>query len=268
MRWAIGLAATSTLIQPAAAQNIPTAPASVVTSNGGWEIEYDSWRCVLHRKLIANGAPARFEMILEPLEPTVWLHMTIAGGGGARNDGDAVMTIDGQRVPGTLHYNLKPDKNERRREYMLNLDRHKLSDVKRTMRFWTRRAGDFELQLGGFPAAWKRTQACLSDLYVKLGIDEAEVAKIATKPEGFLFDTVEYPGGEADFALLYWITAEGRVDKCEMLKQSGDPRVDKLCDKIIAKAKFKPARTSTGQPIRAPKFEHVRIRVTTVMTPG
>jgi TonB family protein len=107
----------------------------------------------------------------------------------------------------------------------------------------------------------------MTDLYADLGINEAELAQMATEPEGSIFSFADFAGRpNLDFAVLYWVTAEGRVDDCRLLQPSGVQRFDQtLCGDLKSKARFKPARNAAGQPIRVPRFENVSLRTSTII---
>src|SRR5436305_3903360 len=87
------------------AQTIPSAASTQAEPAGKWTIEYGDWQCVLHRDLSVAGQPAKLSLAMEPLTPTAWLRIGVNGGGGRRDGNDAVMFMDGQRLPGALHYN-------------------------------------------------------------------------------------------------------------------------------------------------------------------
>lgn len=196
------------------------------------------------------------------------MRIAVEEDGGRRDDGNAILMIDGQRIAGTLHYNIYPAASYRMREFMLNLDRHPLRDAKSSIRFWTRTHGDMEIRTRAFSPAWNALQECMTNLNVGLGIKPDDIARVATQPEGSIFDFVA-PSGAVDFAVLYWVTQTGTVEDCRLLKPSGNKTLDtSLCTNFQRKARFKPGLDSAGQPVRAPRFENVRIRVQTVVTTG
>src|SRR5690606_11540436 len=138
---------------PAAAQKLPETPAIRAVPAGKWSVDFDDRQCILKRSYTVNGKPALFTLNLEPVTHTAWLRLGIADKRDTRDDGDAVMTVDGAQLPGTLHYNIFSTDTHRVREYMLDLRRHEFGKVKQRIRFWTRRHGDVEIDASSFPAA-------------------------------------------------------------------------------------------------------------------
>lgn len=267
-RW-LALLALFVVATPAIPQKMPDVARTQVEPAGQWTVEYADWKCVLHRQFSSAGKRTLFSLSLEPLTSVGWTKIATEGAGGRRDDGDAVMFVDGQRRAGFLHYNIYDAGRYRMREYMLDLERHDLGGIEERVRFWTQEHGDIEVQVNGFPAAWKELGACMTDLYADLGISTSEVAQMVTEPKGDIFSFVDFPRGRSglDFVVLYWVTAEGRVDECRLLQPSGvEPLDNSLCSDLKRRARFKPARTASGEAIRAPRFENVRIRTATVIT--
>jgi hypothetical protein len=260
--WSLAAASPAPQVPPAAAIQIEPA--------GPWSIDYGDFQCRLLREFQAGGRRTIVSLELEPVTATAWLKVAIQDKAVHRNDGKAVMLVDGEPVPGDLHYNIFAAKGFVMREFMLDLDRHRLGAIRSRLRLWTPGHGDIELRLGEFPAAWKALQACMADLNSELGIDTAQVAAMATAPQGSVFDFIDYSyRQESEFAFLYWVNAQGQVDDCRLLLPSGIPQLDKsLCANLKAKARFQPARNARGEPIRVPRFEHPHIRIETRRVSG
>lgn len=256
---------------PSAAQKLPETPTIRAVPAGKWSVNFDERQCILERPYTVDGKPALFALNLEPVTDTAWLRFGIAEKRDARDDGDAVMTVDGAQLPGTLHYNIFSTDTHRVREYMLDLRRHAFAKVKQRIRFWTRRHGDVEIDASSFPTAWTAMRKCMDDLHASFGIKPEELARIATPPEGSVFPHVDYPtdAGPSNFAFLYWVTAEGKVDDCKLLLPSGMAKFDAgLCPNLIAKGKFKPARNAEGEAVRAPVYLYARLRTAVVRSSG
>jgi hypothetical protein len=150
---------------------------------------------------------------------------------------------------------------------MLDLGKHPIGEARNSIRLWTRKHGDIAIPVEGFPAAWKAVNACMTDLYASFGIDEAQVKALAKEPQGEVtaFLPFSVGTGNMDFAFLYWINIEGRVDACRLVLPSGISEFDQtLCPFLQGKAKFNPARDAAGNAIRVPRFEHLRIRTQTM----
>jgi TonB family protein len=249
-------AAPSSAQQPSPAARTQAQPA------GKWSVEYADWQCILHREYAIEGKRANLSLGLEPLTKVAWMKLAVEGKIGRRDSGQAVMFADGERRPGTLHYDIFGADRFVMREFRLDLDRHRLGDIEGRIRFWTGEHGDFELQLGEFRPAWAALQKCMGELQAEIGIAPADIAQMATAPEGDIFSFVAYKFGvEGEIAILYWVEASGRVGDCRLLKPSGSAVLDKrLCPALKAQAHFKPARNAKGEPIRVRQFRHLRIR--------
>ena len=257
--------AVAGLVPAAAAPQISGSAATQMNPLGQWVVEHADWACVLNRDLSVPGSRRYFALSLEPLSSVAWLKIATDQGNVRSDSGDAVMFFDGERLPETLHYNIFKAGQYQIREYRLDPKRHDVALIKNGFRLWTKRHGDIEVRLTGLKAAWGAMRQCMSGLYKELGIDESEIARMAVKPEGRTLDSVNFkplrPGGSLEFVTLYWVTAEGRVDDCRLLKPSGQPAFDRsFCNQLKSKARFRPARDAAGQPIRMPRFENIQLR--------
>jgi len=252
-----------------AARPIPATAPIQATANGKWNVDYGDWNCVLRRDLISAGKPAAFSLTLEPLSSVAWMRIGLAGGGRRSDGDDAVMFIDGQRLPGTIHYNAFPSGQYRVREFMLNTKQQDLSAIHDRVRFWAGKDGDVEARLDNFQSAWTALNQCMADFNKDLGITPADVAQVAKPPEGDAFSFVEFPSDPdtLDMALFFWVSADGKIENCRLLKPSGiKPFDDSICKELEAKGRFKPAQNASGAPVRAPYFEHDVLRKETMTT--
>ncbi len=259
------------LALPSAAQKLPDTAAMHAVPTGKWTVNFDDRQCILERPYIVEGKPALFALNMEPVTHTAWLRLGVTDQRGVRYDGDAVMTVDGSRLPGTLHYNIFSTDTHRVREYMLDLRQHRFGEVKQRIRFWTLHNGNVDIDLGNFPTAWAAMRTCMDDLHASFGIKPDDLARVATPPEGSVIPFIDYPSrvGASNFAFLFWVDADGKVDDCKLLLPSGITKFDaELCTKLIAKGRFKPARDPAGKAIRAPRYEYARVRTAQVRTPG
>ena len=239
---------------------------------GPWNVESADWSCKLNRKFSGGGKSALFSLSLEPITSTSWFRFGVEAESDIRDDdNDAVLFIDGNRAEGEFHYNIFSTEEYRVREYMLDLNRHPLGDTKDLLRFSTSRHGDIELDDLDFQPAWRALRTCMDDLYGELDISSDQLAKMKTEPTGDVFKAMKIPRGfgSLDFALLYWISEDGRVDQCRLLLPSGNAKIDeKVCDNLKAGARFKPALDAEGEPIRVPQYKYLRLRTTAVATSG
>lgn len=86
--------------------------------------------------------------------------------------------------------------------------------------------------------------------------------RMATPPEGRIHDAFDWSGGAADFAFFYWVNDNGRIDECQLVMPSGREAFDSgLCNSLIERGRFEPARDEDGNPLRVARFENMRVRI-------
>lgn len=270
MRRLLPVLAAFLLSGPAIAQQVPAKAQSVAEPAGAWSVDYGDWQCTLKRQFLTDGQPTAMALTLEPLDKMAWLRFADHARITKFDSGEAVLFADGQRDKHPVHFNARPGKDARVREYWLDLDRDGVAGWKSNLRLWTRSQGDTELHLGNFAAAWAALGQCMTGLYADFGIDAAQVQQLAKRPEGNIFDAARLPelGAESmEFAALYWVDASGHVDDCRLLMPSRREKFDQsFCADLKAKGRFAPARDATGKAVRAPVFEHPVIRTVTTVS--
>lgn len=252
----------------ATAQSVPPTAAIQAEPADKWSIDYDDWQCLLHRDLNVGGKRGGYvSLSMEPLTPTGWLKIAVPGGGGRSSGDDAILFTDGQRVPGTIHYNAYRDGTNRVREFMIDFKQHSLSKLSDRVRVFSKSGGDVEARVTGFQSAWGALTKCMADFYAELGVNTADLSQIAKPAGGEALSFVDLPLGpneSMDFALFFWINAQGGVEKCQLLKPSGKKAFDSsVCSQLQAKARFRPATNAAGAAIRVPHFEHDRLATVT-----
>lgn len=251
----LGLALVSAAT--AAPQPIDLKPA------GPWKVEYGESACLLNRPYLANGKSYRLELTFEPIQTDVWLRIYDPEKSRSRDSGEAVVEVDGSQVSDKVHFNVIPSANGTKREFWLR-EFKKVQQMQNSLRLLPRRHGELRLATGDFPKAMHAIVGCVDDLHRSLGIDPAAVKAIAKQPEGnpslSQIDFPKTPSG-FDITLLFWITTEGRVEKCRVLKPSGLANFDKsVCSQLEKKARYKPARDAAGKAVPAPIYEAIRLR--------
>ena len=181
----------------------------------------------------------------------------------SRDDGDAVVEVDGVQVSDKVHFNVIPKSDGTTREFWLR-EFKKVQGMQGSLRLRTRRHSELKLATDDFPKAMRAVVGCVDDLHRSLGIDPAAVKVIATQPQGnSSMSQIDFPKTPSgfDISLLYWITTEGRVEKCRVLKPSGLAKFDKsVCHELERRALFKPARDAGGKAVPAPIYEDIRLR--------
>jgi len=258
----LGIVATS-----ATAAAIPPVAATEASAAGKWNVDYGEWECRLSRDLVSGGKPAALTLTVWPLTSVAWMKIGLTGRANESEGDNAVMFIDGQRLLGTIHYNEFPAGKYRVLEFKLDTKQQDLGALHDRMRFWAGRAGDVEVQLDDFPAAWAALNKCLTDFNADLGITPANLAQVATPPDGEALSFVDFPRDPdtLDLALFFWVTADGKIENCRLIKPSGFKDFDgSVCKELEAKGRFKPARNAAGTPIPAPHFEHDVLRKETM----
>ena len=253
--FALGLA----LASPA----IAAPPLIDLQPSGPWKVEYGESACLLNRPYSADGKAYRLELTFEPVQSDVWLRIYDPTRSRSRDDGEAVVEVDGTQVSDKVHFNVIPKGAGTTREFWLR-EFNKVQPMKSSLRLLPRRHSELRLTTTDFPKAMQAVASCVDDLHRSLGIDPAAIKAIVTQPEGdpslSQIDFPKTPSG-FDITLLYWITTDGRVQKCRVLKPSGLSNFDKsVCQQLEKKARFKPARDAGGKAVPAPIYEDIRLR--------
>ena len=244
---------------------VPTTPTTDLKAAGPWKVDYSEAACLLSRPFTApDGSAYQAEFTFEPLQVETWLRLRSSEKPPRRDDGKTTVEVDGNQIANDVHFNIfgSPGGAGTTREFWLR-DIRKLGSMKQSLRLATQKRGDFRLAADGFHAAARAIDTCMNDLHSSLGIDPAIIKTIAVPPEGSSFGFMDYPIGSSGFqmTLLYWITADGKVENCRILKPSGQAAFDKVaCARLEKKGHFTPAKDASGKPIRAPKYEDLNLR--------
>ena len=237
------------------------APVSLQAATG-WKVDYSSTSCILTRQFTGGGQSYDFELTLTPIEKRAWLRIGSAEKVGKFDEGDAVVEVDGVKLGEPTHFNMFGNtKGGATREFLFLQFRRDVAHANRSLRLRPARHGDLTLEMPDFPGAMRAMDSCMDDLHRSLGVDPAVLQTIATNPEGWAFQFVRSPDREFEMQLLYWVTAEGKVDDCRILKSSGIADFDqRFCEELKRNGRFKPAKSVAGAPVRAPVFEDLVIR--------
>ena len=227
-----------------------------------WKVDYSTSSCILTRQFAAGDQRFDFELTFTPIEKRAWLRIGSPEKPGPFDDGDAGVEVDGVKLAEPTHFNVFANaKGGTTREFLFLQFGRDVGHTDRSLRLSPARHGDFILDVPDFPGAMRAMGSCMDDLYHALGIDSAILQSIAVNPEGRSMQFVRSPDREFDMQLLYWVSADGKVDECKVLKPSGIDEFDqRFCEELKASGRFKPAKSTAGVPIRAPVFEDVRMR--------
>jgi len=230
-----------------------------------WKVDYSTSSCILTRQFAAGGQSYDFELTFTPIEKRAWLRIGSAEKPGRFDSGDAAVEVDGVKLAEPTHFNVFANaKGGTTREFLFLQFSRDVGRADRSLRLRPARHGDFTLRLPDFPGAMRAMGSCMDDLYHTLGIDPAVLQTVAVEPEGWAFQFVRSPEREYNMQLLYWVTADGKVDECKVLKPSGIDEFDqRFCVELQRNGRFKPAKSTAGAPMRAPVFEDLNIRIET-----
>lgn len=251
-------AATASLGTHALARTAPPQASIALTPAGKWEVEYDDWRCLLTRPMEANGRPGgRFWLERVPLTPTTWLKIAIEQEGGRRAGGQATVLVDGQAAADTFHYNYFHNGKLEVREFMLDWNKAGLSRASKALEFRTRNHGIVQAQVDDFPLALKALDDCMIDLATSLGIEKFDASAVAVPAtiEDLPTHLLKIPEEGVQMVYLFWVRVDGRIERCKLLKPTGQPRFDSgFCPSLERSGRAKPARDAAGRAIAVPVF--------------
>ena len=222
----------------------PAPPTIRAVATGPWFADHDDSSCDLARTVMIGSQRAWLKVRLEPQMGTVWLRVQDKGRVHLA-DGEAAISVDGRELPSRLRATIWSEGGDRTREYRLDPRLHRLDQVQSRLRL-TVGADDLELDVDRFDKGRAALTACLDDLHRSLGVDRADIARVATPPTGDIVSLLPYFAGGTNFAVFYWIDATGRVEGCRLVSPSGHPAIDNsLCAAMQSRAPFS-ARARRG----------------------
>jgi hypothetical protein len=227
-----------------------------------WKVDYSANSCVLSRQFAAAGRAYDFELTFAPIEKRAWLRIGSPDKIKRFDDGDAAVEVDGAKLAEPTHFNVFANATGgTTREFLFPQFARDVGRADRSLRLVPARHGDFLLGVPDFPGAMRAMASCMDDLHRSIDVDPAVLQGIATDPEGSSLPFVRSPDREFVMQVLYWVTAEGRVDECRILKASGIDDFDqRYCEELKRNGRFKPAKSVGGTPTRAPVFEDLNVR--------
>ena len=245
---------------------LAASPPTDLRAAGPWQVDFADAACLLSRPFAASdGSVYQVELTFEPTQVDAWLRVRSPEKTSRRSDGETIVEMDGTRIADDVHYNIYSNPaGGTTREYWL-LDARTIGATKQSLRLLTRKHGDLRLAMDGYQAAARVVDRCMDDLHRSLGIDPAILKSIVVEPEGDSpLRLTELPTRGSGFriVLLYWVTETGKIENCRVLKPSGFRRFDEnVCARFQARGRFKPARNAAGDPIRAPVYDDINIRI-------
>jgi TonB family protein len=235
---------------------------------GPWRVDYADDGCVLSRPFSAAGARHDLGLTFRPLQKRVWLRIRSSEQVRARDDEEIKVDVDDVTLKDLVHFNIyRAEPSGTVREFLFNDFARQVGGVQRSFRFRTARHGELLLNAKDIAKALQSTKTCVDDLHRSLGIDPALLATLKSEPEGYSGEFIELPDfrDQFEYHILYWVTPEGRVEDCRLLRPTGNKKFDQnACIQLEKKGRFKPARNAAGEAVRAPVYEDPVIRRTVI----
>jgi len=260
------LAAFAILFGHAIATAAP--PPLPMALTGPWNVEFADSMCLLSR---AYGDDRSTHLIFKPamvgddLELIVTKARTSLSAG---KYGKAVLSIEGKPSPADTSFIAYSTKTQRLIRIWNKEDNFALAALHGTLQIDAKSEGRYSFAIPGIDQALPVLTTCLDQLRTAYKISKADLAAIATQPEGRLasfFSTDDYPeaawtnGLMGTVGVLVWVEATGRVSTCEVVETSAAPILQKTtCDILTQRGRFKPAKDAAGRAIRAPAFGRIR----------
>lgn len=245
------LAATAASAQP---QPVALAPA------GPWKADFADDRCILTRPYAGGTASHHLALLFFPATQRVVTRLTNLEKVRESHYDKALVSIDGKPVRRDFNLSLRSgEKGVAVRELHFEDFRTNLANTKRNVHIDAGKRGVIDVELGDFSKPLNVVQTCLDDLHKRLGIDPVEARAVVTQPYRDIFSFITLPdGGEMYTTLLYWVTPEGSVDQCRVIKTTTSAKAgERMCADLMKKAKFEPARNAAGQPVRGPNYDSI-----------
>lgn len=265
--WLAALLASMFVHKAAFATTVPL----LLKPSGKWIVEFAENKCLLGREF---GTKKDTLLVFEPeIIGNDFLVMIVRDERRPRKfkSGAATVTTSGKPRVGDLRYSAYSSRIRRMVRTSLDGDVLALSDLNATIEIDAKDEGKFAFDIPGIAKTLPVVSNCLRDLRASYKISEKDLAAISIYPEADLisiFDSDDYPNGalmdgkSGDVGALYWVERDGRVSTCEVIEKSGVEDLDKkTCAVIQRRARFKPARNSSGNSVRSPGFQRVRWRV-------
>ena len=250
----------------AVAVSSPVAAASVsrrLTPTGPWTVDYEDQSCVLKRPM--SGEKEAYQLSIEspPFQSKITVTIKHKTKVFVPAFGKLAVYVDGTQIVTKARFAFYYSSNDESvHMFNMNYQESRLDGLKSILRLSGSADNDFELEIPNFQKAIGVFADCKNDLHRSLGVEPSDVATIAVSPQGSVIDVVRppVPGGSMNFRILYWVRADGKVDRCSLIKPSGYTSFDKhVCVELERKARFTPAKDAAGRNIDAPRYEYIRV---------
>jgi TonB family protein len=141
----------------------------------------------------------------------------------------------------------------------IDVDRPVLaSGIATTIKLSTKTDQIAYLALGSLPSLLAVLKSCENGMLIRLGVDMAAQAFVATLPEALPDKTSysdDYPAEAARVRAQgiatgrFIVSADGVVRDCVVVSSSGNPALDQRSCVVVARSRFKPGLDKVGRPV-------------------
>lgn len=187
---------------------------------------------------------------------------------GDRRSGKVVLAIAGTAVADEVYFNAYSTAKTRLVRIGLADETLTLAALRDTLSIDAEREFRYQFALTGIERARPALNACLDQLRTLYNVTKADLAPIATGPEGSLrdlFSTSDYPrealskSQSGTVGVLLWVEPNGIVSKCEIIEPVASLILEQTtCDIFKRRARLTPAKDASGSPILSPVTARIR----------
>lgn len=229
---------------------------------GPWQVDYAPDACLLGRRYVDGKKETVLGWRALPLEESVELILTQRTGDDRFRHGKAVVTLSGgAREEATFESfpTSKPGYHSTRLRLPAAMFAALTGDAVLTIDRDDSRPT--ALALSGPAKAFAALATCNDDTLKTWGIDPAERQRVAVPPDAIddraqWITADDYPmgvvmtGRQGTTAVLFRISAAGRIDTCRAVVTSGVKVLDDAaCTALMKRGRYTPARDAAGQPM-------------------
>jgi TonB family protein len=238
---------------------------------GPWNVEFADSMCVLSRPFGNDGLS---NLALKPAMLSQDFEIVVtepARGSREPNSGPVVVTVAGMTKVQDSRFTAYNTSKMRLLRMQVNEKQLALSAVNGTISIEAKDENRHHFAVPGIDRAFPILTRCVDQLREAYKVSKADLAAIATMPEGLLpglFSTDDYPqealskGQYGTVGVLLWVDEAGKVATCEVIEAGAAASLkETTCGIFKRRAKFVPAKGSDGKAIRAPIFTRIQWRL-------
>ena len=243
-------------------------PPPLMAPTGPWNVEFADKMCLLSRPYGKDGAT---QLMLKPDIVGSGMEIIVSNTAASASSpeiGNAGVTVAGRKLSFDPIFYAYSTGKARLVRVAIPDNKIELSALRETLSFNANSEGRYAFSIPGIELARPMLADCLSELRAAYKISDADIGKVATRPDGsnvrlFTFD--DYPaealrrGQSGMVGVLFWVEPNGRVSTCEVIESTASPVLEQAtCNMVKGRARFKPARDAANNAIRAPGFTRIR----------